>query len=136
MNFAQITVVGNTGKQVRDNQTQNGNRAVNFSVAVNHRIGGKDRTDWYTVELYGQQADTFMNNWDGNSIPVLVSGTPVFYQKRDGGTGVSIRATACRILRPKQDSRDEAPAPKAHAASAGKPSASPEEDFPEDDVPF
>ena len=136
MNFAQITLVGNTGKQIREGQTQNGSRAVSFSVAVNHRTGGKDRTDWYTVELYGQQADTFMNNWDGNSIPVLISGTPMFYQKRDGGTGVSVRATACRVLRPKQDNREEAPAPKVRAASAGKPPAPPEDDFFEDEVPF
>lgn len=58
----QITILGNTGRDVELRYTPNGTAIANFSVASNTirntAEGQKKKTDWYNVSAFGKQAET------------------------------------------------------------------------------
>lgn len=58
----QITILGNTGRDVELRYTPNGTAVANFSVASNTvrntAEGQKKKTDWYNVSAFGKQAET------------------------------------------------------------------------------
>lgn len=58
----QVTILGNTGRDVELRYNQQGVAIANFSVASNTvrktAEGKKKKTDWYNVSAFGRQAET------------------------------------------------------------------------------
>ena len=58
----QVTMLGNTGRDVELRYTPNGTAVANFSIASNtvrnSAEGNKKKTDWYNVSAFGRQAET------------------------------------------------------------------------------
>ncbi len=58
----QVTILGNTGRDVELRYNQDGIAIANFLVASNsvrgHGEGQKKKTDWYNVSAFGRQAET------------------------------------------------------------------------------
>ena len=58
----QVTILGNTGRDVELRYTPQGTAVANFSVASNSvrntPQGQKKKTDWYNITAWGKQAET------------------------------------------------------------------------------
>ena len=73
----QVTILGNTGRDVELRYTPEGTAIANFSVASNtvrnSAEGQKKKTDWYNVSAFGRQAETLARYLTKGS-PILVRG--------------------------------------------------------------
>lgn len=64
MSYQQITVVGNVGKDPEFKYLPSGTAVANFSLAVNEKWNDKqsneqkEKTTWFRIAVYGQQAET------------------------------------------------------------------------------
>jgi single-strand DNA-binding protein len=58
MSLAQVTVMGNLGRDPETRYTNSGKMTVKFSVAHSYRVGSEESTDWYNVTAWGKLAET------------------------------------------------------------------------------
>ena len=90
----QITILGNTGRDVELRYTPQGTAVANFSVASNTvratSEGQKKKTDWFNVSAFGRQAETLAKYLSKGSM-ILVRGKLTFnpWLSRDGEARVS-----------------------------------------------
>lgn len=65
-----ITIIGRLGRNVSVRETENGSKVLGFTVAVNSRVRGIDKTSWYDVSTF---------NYDRykNMVPYLTKGSSV-----------------------------------------------------------
>lgn len=90
----QITILGNTGRDVELRYTPQGTAVANFSVASNtvrnSAEGQKKKTDWFNVSAFGRQAETLAKYLTKGSM-ILVRGKLTFnpWLSRDGEARVS-----------------------------------------------
>lgn len=132
----QITILGNTGRDVELRYTPQGTAVANFSVASNtvrnSAEGQQKKTDWFNVSAFGRQAETLAKYLTKGSM-ILVRGKLTFnpWLSRDGEARVSAdvvlqdfefaganpsRANAneaAETAESKQEIRQETPAPQA-----------------------
>lgn len=105
---ANITIVGNLGRDPETRYTPNGNMNVQFTVAVNQRgrdSGGQqqDRTNWYRVtawERLAEQLDRMaQQGWLVKGRQVFVSGRfeAREYTGNDGQLRTSLDITASEV---------------------------------------
>ena len=87
--FAQLIICGNAGRKPELRATPNGKQVCNISVAVNSNFAEKDKTDWYTVTVWGKTAE-FAAKYIDKGSTVLASGRPTMreYQGNDGVTKI------------------------------------------------
>ena len=73
----QVTILGNTGRDVELRYTPQGTAVANFSVASNTvrntPEGQKKKTDWYNVSAFGRQAET-LARYQTKGSQILVRG--------------------------------------------------------------
>jgi len=132
----QITILGNTGRDVELRYTPQGTAVANFSVASNTvrntAEGQKKKTDWFNVSAFGKQAETLAKYLTKGSM-ILVRGKLTFnpWLSRDGEARVSADIVlqdfefaganpsrsntneAVNTVESKQEIRQETPAPDA-----------------------
>lgn len=90
----QITILGNTGRDVELRYTPQGTAVANFSVASNTvrntAEGQKKKTDWFNISAFGRQAETLAKYLTKGSM-ILVRGKLTFnpWLSRDGEARVS-----------------------------------------------
>ena len=77
----QITILGNTGRDVELRYTPQGTAVANFSVASNTvrntTEGQKKKTDWFNVSAFGKQAET-LAKYLPKGLMILVRGKLTF----------------------------------------------------------
>ena len=56
--FNRIEVIGNVGQDPEMRFTPNGNPVTSFSMAVNEKYKGTERTEWFTVVAWNKLAET------------------------------------------------------------------------------
>ena len=99
-NFAEITIVGNLGKDF-ESKIVGQSKVASSSVAVNHK-GDNAKTDWWTIEVWGNEGkDTLHNlvvNNGSTGRKVLVKGRPQIKEGSQGGTFPTIRVNAIEFL--------------------------------------
>ena len=148
--FSVGTIKGTLGRDPESRATPNGDKVVNFSVAVGRGYGDKKTTDWWNITTWGKQAD-FAEKYLKKGKRVFVTGelqlrswtdkqgvaklTPEIKADRvefadDGGSGES-KTPVTRQERAAPAARQQA----APAARASAP-ASDESDPFGDDIPF
>jgi single-strand DNA-binding protein len=94
----QVTILGNTGRDVELRYTPNGTAVANFSVASNTvrntPQGQKKKTDWYNITAWGKQAETLAKYLQkGSSILVRGKLDLSAWETRDGEPRVNADVT-------------------------------------------
>jgi len=129
--FHQILIVGNLGRDPEMRYTPDGTSITNFSVAVEDGFGGKTKTVWYRVSVFGKQAEP-CNLYLHKGARVLVigrphadeNGNPRVWKDKQGNSRASFEVTANRVVFLTQKPDKQEPLP----------------DFPQeekdDDIPF
>lgn len=94
MAFAQITLIGNVGKDVEMNYTPQGIAVAKFTLAVSTGKRDNEVTTWYNVTAWRGLAET-INTYVKKGQQVFVQGDflPRAYTTRDGKAGTSLDVT-------------------------------------------
>lgn len=142
---ANITIIGNLGRDPETRYTPGGTLNVQFSVAVSRRWNDQsgqqqERTTWYRVTGWGKLAEVMDSLSQQGALAkgrqVYVSGTldPREYVDKDGVTRTSldVRPVEFQLLGPRQDGPGNVGGPRGMDADA--PSQGGPDDL--DDVPF
>jgi single-strand DNA-binding protein len=139
--FNKITIIGYLGRDAEQRFTPGGMAVASFSVATTEKRKDGEKTTWFSVSLFGKQAE--------NVAPYLTKGKLVFvegrlrqeeYTTKDGATrtALEVNATDLQLISgPNDTPRAEA----ARPASAPQPSAKPSATVTytgddDDDIPF
>jgi single-strand DNA-binding protein len=101
--IALAQIVGNLGGEPETRVTPNGKTNVGFSVAVNSKRGGEERTTWFRVTAWGQLAEVLT---DLAQRGAFAKGSQVFvsgrieareYQDKNGATRTSLDVNASEV---------------------------------------
>ncbi len=143
MSFNKIILVGNLGRDPELRYTPQGTPVCSFTVATNEKRKDRagemqDMTTWFRVTLWGRQAET--------ASQYLTKGRPVYIEgrirmeewtDRDGKQRYTLEVHATDMQFIGGGRGDEAAGLPARAAGADRsPSAAPEPDLSDDDIPF
>lgn len=99
-NVCKITLIGTLGRDPETKYTQMGRMTVSFSVAVNHKRGGEETTNWFRITAWGRLAETLDQL---SQQGYLAKGKQVYidgrfeareYQTQGGETRTSLDVTA------------------------------------------
>jgi single-strand DNA-binding protein len=97
------TITGRLGQEPKLSITDSGTSVTRFSVAVEHRRqkNGEwtSETVWHDVVCFGDLAEHVAESLD-RGVEVIVTGRieePRTYEKKDGGTGVSLPMVASEV---------------------------------------
>jgi single-strand DNA-binding protein len=124
--YANITIVGNVGKDPEQKDTKAGSVAK-FSVGVSTRKDAE--TQWFNVTAWGKTGEIVMR-YVKRGGSVLVNGTLQVrsYQAKDGTTKTSIDVDCNQLVL--LGRRDEAVEAKSNAQKFQPPAAIADEDLP------
>lgn len=99
--YQQTIVLGYLGKKPELRFTNNGVAVTTLNVATTQKYKDKEETTWFTVSVWGNQAESCATYLDKGSMVLVVGrlkpgsdGNPRLYQKKDGTTGASFELTA------------------------------------------
>lgn len=94
MGFAQIQLLGNTGRDPEMNYTPDGTAVCKFGLAVTRKVKGNDETTWYNCTGWRTLAEMLSNHLKKGQM-VFVQGELNVrqYTTRDGRPGVSLDVT-------------------------------------------
>ncbi len=56
--YCKIILIGNLGRDPEMRYTPDGLAVANFSIAVNEKFKGEDRTQWYRIVAFGKLGET------------------------------------------------------------------------------
>ena len=97
MSLAQVTLIGNLGRDPEMNYTPDGTAVTKFSLAVTRKSGkdkdgnNKEETTWYNCTAWRNLAEV-VNNYASKGRQVFVQGdlVPRSYTTKDGRSGFSL----------------------------------------------
>lgn len=102
-----ITIIGALGKAPELRTTQAGKSVCTFSVAVDEKHGGTEKTTWFRVTAWGKLAELCQKYLDkGRKVCVIGSVGMSEYTGKDGKQHFNLEITADEVefLGGKQDS--------------------------------
>ena len=123
-----MIIIGNVGGDPEMRYIPSGDAVTNFSVAVNERWGSaedrKEKTTWFKVTAWRKLAE-ICNQYVTKGMSVYVEGrlSADTYDRRDGGTGLSLEINAQTVLflSRSEDGGGQTPRQQAAAARAVDP---------------
>ncbi len=91
MSFAQVQLLGNTGRDPEMSYSPNGDAVTKFSIAVTRKTKEKEVTTWFNCIAFRGQAET-INNYVHKGDMVFVQGTLDVrqYTTKDGRNGTAL----------------------------------------------
>lgn len=139
-----ITLIGRAGRDPEFKTFESGKMVASFTLAVN---GYKrdDEPDWFTVEIWGRQAQTAADYVrKGSQIAVIGSVKLETWTDRTTGaerSKMKVSGDRLELLGSKRDSGDDSPAPAAAPARRQAPAGQPpawdgSSGAEDDDIPF
>ena len=141
MAFAQITLMGNLGKDPETfsfNGRNGATEGVKFSVAVSHGKDEKKVTDWFDCTCFGATAKT-AKDWLTKGKPVIIQGDLNLrpWEGKDGkkGTSLEVNVDKIRFVPSGEKNGNGGGASAPVAVSAGR-NAAPSADIDDDSCPF
>lgn len=72
-NYCKVFLMGNIGSDVKSGATHSGLEAASFSLAVNKKTKGENKTTWWKVKCFGATAKTAAT-YLGKGLPCFVEG--------------------------------------------------------------
>lgn len=91
-----VAIAGNIGKDAVLRTTQNGDKVLGWSVAVEERNGQDKRTIWFDCSLWGRRAEA-LAQYLTKGTRVAVSGE-LSTREHEGKTYLTIRANEVTLL--------------------------------------
>jgi single-strand DNA-binding protein len=90
-----IMIIGRLGAKPELRVTTGGKQVTSFSVAVKEKIKGEERTDWFDVSVWGNQAEIASTLLDKGDL-VHVDGSPSVktFKTRSGEDKTQLQITA------------------------------------------
>ena len=112
--------IGFLGKNCEVKSTQSGSTLCEFSVAVSSGYGDKEKTTWASCVIFGKRAEGKLPEHLTVGQKVAISGelTQETWQKRDGGTGFTLKVVVNSLdligarEQPQQQAPAQQPAPQ------------------------
>jgi single-strand DNA-binding protein len=91
MSFAQVQLLGNTGRDPEMSYSPNGDAVTKFSIAVTRKTKEKEVTTWFNCIAFRNQAET-INHYVHKGDMVFVQGTLDVrqYTTKDGRNGTAL----------------------------------------------
>lgn len=121
--------VGRLGAEPEVRFLQSGNSVANGRIAINWpdaRRDDRDKVDWFKIELWGDDAQTFADNAHrGDLVEVIGRVRSEQYTDRQGDAKVAlvIKAETWRVLRQSGQPASAPPAPAATVPQPQQPAA-------------
>jgi len=118
MNFAQITLIGNVGRDPDVSYTSDGAAVTHFSLAINKKEGkdGKEKTTWYACTAFRALAEAIAAHVSKGD-PLFVQGElhPRGYTDKEGipRTSLDVLVEKFQLLSSKPPVTQEAASPSA-----------------------
>jgi len=141
MAFAQITLMGNLGKDPETfsfNGRNGATEGVKFSVAVSHGKDERRVTDWYECTCFGTNAKT-AKDWLTKGKPVIIQGdlTIRSWESQEGkkGTSLEVNVDKIRFVPSGEKNSNGGGASTPVAVSAGG-NVAPSADIDDESCPF
>lgn len=110
MTYQKTIIIGNLGHAPSLKNLDNNVTLCEFSVAVTEKIKGQDETTWYSVTVFGKQAEACKNYLNKGS-QVYCEGKPKVeqYEGKDGTTKYKIKLTAdvVKFIGTKSEKKEE-----------------------------
>lgn len=154
-----ITIIGRLGRDAAIRETQDGGKVISFTVAVNSRYRGVDKTSWYEVFSFNYERFKNMAKYltKGSSVVVVGDLDADLDEGKDGvqrcrrsinadsiefnsnGSSGSTTSTQTTEKPAKTAEVPEDEPVVTRKKKAVEPAPAPEaveEDIPEDDIPF
>lgn len=96
--YSKAIIMGHLGKDPESRTTPNGKVVSSFSVAVTDGYGDKKKTTWYSVSVFGRQAEA-CNQYLHKGNVVLVDGSLSLdeYVGKDGQNHASLKLMANNV---------------------------------------
>lgn len=110
-----LTIIGNLTRDPETRTTASGLTACTFSVAVNRKVNGEDKPDFFRVTAWrqlGENCARFLSK--GRKVCVIGPVSLNTYTGQDGKTRASMEVTADKVefLSPRDETKQEAPEPE------------------------
>lgn len=128
-----VAIAGNIGKDAVLRTTQNGDKVLSWSVAVEERNGQDKRTIWFDCSLWGRRAEA-LAQYLTKGTRVGVSGE-LSTREHDGRTYLTIRANEVTLLGGGQSRDGMSDAHRASYNAQAPGGGSQATDF-DDSIPF
>ena len=94
MSFAQIQLLGNTGRDPEMNYTPDGISVCKFSIAVSRKIKGAEETTWYNCTAWRNLAEMLSKHLKKGQMVFVQGDLNVRqYTTKDGRNGTSLDVT-------------------------------------------
>jgi single-strand DNA-binding protein len=141
MAFAQITLMGNLGKDPETfsfNGRNGVTEGVKFSVAVSHGKDEKKVTDWFDCTCFGATAKT-AKDWLAKGKPVIIQGDLTIrpWEGKEGKKGTSLEVNVDKIrFVPSGEKNGNGGGPSAPLAVSAGRNAAPSAEIDDGDCPF
>ena len=102
--LANITIIGNLGRDAETRTTQKGDSIASFSVATTHGYGERKTSTWWRVSVFGKSAEFAGKLRKGDRVSVVGDAYEETWQGKDGERKtLSIDARDVKALSPRQD---------------------------------
>ena len=137
-----VILVGNLGRNPELRYTPSGMAVANLNLATNEvwtdKSGEKkERTEWHRVVVWGKQAET-LNNYLTKGRQIYVEGSlqTRSWDDKSGNKRYTTEVRANRVLMLGRPEGGAAGAKEGGASAEMEPAPAPDQEFPEEDIPF
>jgi single-strand DNA-binding protein len=72
-NYCKVFLMGNIGSEIKTGATNSGLEMASFSLAVNKKTKGENKTTWWKIQCFGNTAKT-ASSYLGKGLPCFVEG--------------------------------------------------------------
>lgn len=94
MSFAQIQLLGNTGRDPEMNYTPDGTAVTKFSIAVSRKVKDSEETTWYNCTAWRNLAEMLSKHLKKGQMVFVQGDLHVRqYTTKDGRSGTSLDVT-------------------------------------------
>ena len=102
--LANVTIIGNLGKDAETRATSKGDPIARFSVATTHGYGERKRSTWWSVTVFGKSAEFAGQLRKGDRVCIVGDAFMDVWQGKDGERlTLSIDAREVKALSPKSE---------------------------------
>lgn len=139
--FQKVMLVGRLGQDPETSFLEDGTQVTNFSLATDNYIGGENRTAWFRVSVWGNQAQA-VSEYLSKGDQAIVDGTlqfdsdtggPKLFDRKNGSVGASFEVRAFNV---RFGQKGEPSSDSAASSGSGLSNESSGWEEEDDEIPF